>query len=146
LGRFASYLRLIRRGGEAEGVLAFAPDSISFGSSLGLAFLLLGFALFAGIAALSHDRERAFSSAMIYLGLGAAAGAVVRYGGVGRLASPLHDHEAVKLITDGALVLALFSTGMRIRRGAGAREWELTLRLIVLAMPRSPSRHSGPGG
>jgi NhaP-type Na+/H+ or K+/H+ antiporter len=116
-------------------VLGLAPDSIPFGSSLGLAFLFLGFTLFAGIAALSHSKERAFSSAMIYLGLGAAAGAVVRYGHVGRLASPLHDHEAVKLVTDGALVLALFSTGMRIRRGPGARQWELTARLIVIAMP-----------
>jgi NhaP-type Na+/H+ or K+/H+ antiporter len=116
-------------------VLGLAPDSIPFGSSLGLAFLFLGFALFAGIAALSHAEERAFSSAMIYLGLGAAAGAVVRYGDVGRLASPLHDHEVVKLLTDGALLLALFSTGMRIRRGAGARDWELTLRLVGLAVP-----------
>jgi sodium/hydrogen antiporter len=96
---------------------------------------LLGFALFAGIAALSHAEERAFSSAMIYLGLGVVAGVVARYGHVGRLVSPLHDHEAVKVVTDGALVLALFSTGMRIRRGPGAREWELTLRLIVIAMP-----------
>jgi NhaP-type Na+/H+ or K+/H+ antiporter len=116
-------------------VLGLTPDSIPFGSSLGLAFLFLGFTLFCGIAALSHAHERAFSSTMIYLGLGAAAGAVVRYGAVGRLASPLHDHEVVKLITDGALVLALFSTGMRIRRGPGAREWELTVRLIAIAAP-----------
>ena len=116
-------------------MLAFAPDSIPFGSPLGLAFLFLGFALFAGIAALSHAEERAFSSAMIYLGLGAVAGVVVRYGHVGRLASPVRDHEVVKLVTDGALVLALFSTGMRIRRGQTAREWMLTLRLIVVAMP-----------
>jgi NhaP-type Na+/H+ or K+/H+ antiporter len=116
-------------------VPAVASNSIPFGSALGLAFLFLGFVLFAGIAALSHAEERAFSAAMIYLGLGAAAGAVIRYGHVGRVASPLHDHELVKLVTDGALVLALFSTGMRIRRGAGAREWELTLRLIALALP-----------
>jgi NhaP-type Na+/H+ or K+/H+ antiporter len=116
-------------------VLAFAPDSIPFGTPLGLAFLFFGIALFAGIAALSHAEERAFSSAMIYLGLGTIAGVVVRYGHVGRLASPIHDHELVKLVTDGALVLALFSTGMRIRRGPGAHEWLLTMRLIVLAMP-----------
>ena len=115
--------------------VAVDPVSLHFGSSLGLAFLFLGVVLFAGIAALSHAHERAFSAAMIYLALGGAAGVVVRFLDVGRLASPLHDDEVLRFVTDGALVLALFSTGMRIRRTPTLDGWQLVLRLLWIALP-----------
>ncbi|HET7043521.1 MAG TPA: cation:proton antiporter [Gaiellaceae bacterium] len=111
------------------------PVSIPLGSSLGLAFLFLGCVLFAGIAALSHSHERAYSAAMIYLVLGVGAGLVVHHLGVGRLASPRRDPEVLEFVTDGALVLALFSTGMRIRRKPTVDGWHLSLRLILVALP-----------
>jgi NhaP-type Na+/H+ or K+/H+ antiporter len=111
------------------------PSSIPFGSSLGLGFLVVGVALFAGTAALSHAGGRPYSAAMVYLALGGAAGVVVHYGGVGRLASPLRDHLVLEYVTDGALVLALFATGMRIRRSPTLDGWHLSLRLLGLGMP-----------
>lgn len=110
---------------------------IPFGDSLGLAFLFLGIVLFAGIGALTHTAERAFSSSIVYLVLGVVAGVVVRTAGVGRLAHPIADHVVLERVTEGALVLGLFSTGMRIRRRPALDGWHGALRLVAVQLPLS---------
>lgn len=114
---------------------ALDPGSISLGSPTALAYLFLGGTLFAGIAALSHSHRRDFSAAMIYLGLSGAAGVVVRFGHVGKLASPLEHPGILEFATKVALSLGLFATGMRIRRKPTVDGWHLSIRLIVVAMP-----------
>ncbi|HET8606716.1 MAG TPA: cation:proton antiporter [Gaiellaceae bacterium] len=116
---------------------ASVSDSIPFADSLGLAFLFLGIALFAGVAALTHTRERAGSTAIVYLVLGVLAGIVVRSTGLGRLAQPVHDHLVLERVTDGALILGLFATGMRIRRTLTLPAWRLPLRLVAVQIPAS---------
>ena len=54
---------------------AFAADTgFSFGDTYAIGLLFLGLAVFAAIGALSHQRERAFSASLIYLGLGVVGG------------------------------------------------------------------------
>jgi NhaP-type Na+/H+ or K+/H+ antiporter len=114
-----------------------ASGWIPFADSTGLAFLFLGVVLFAGIAALTHVREAAFSASLVYLLLGLGAGIVVRATGLGRLASPTADHAVLERVTEGALVLGLFATGMRVRRKPTVDGWHLSLRLIAVQMPLS---------
>jgi NhaP-type Na+/H+ or K+/H+ antiporter len=107
----------------------------SFGDPVALGFLVLGFALFAGIAALSHARERAFSASIIYLLIGIAAGSVVRAADVGQTLDPIAGNVTLERVTEGALVIALFATGLRFERPLALRAWQSPLRLLVVAMP-----------
>ncbi len=113
--------------------VAVAPG-FSFGDlyQLGLAFF--GLALFAGIGALSHQRERAFSASIIYLGLGGLAAATL--GLLGRDPfSPVADAKLVEHVTELALVLAVFTTGLSLERPLRWREWRSVVALIAVVMP-----------
>ena len=60
-----------------------APDTgFHFADAYAIGLLFLGVAVFAAVGALSHQRERAFSASLIYLGLGAAAAAVIHAAGI----------------------------------------------------------------
>ena len=54
------------------------PDTgFDFADPFDLGLVFVGFAVFAAVGALSHQRERAFSASLIYLGLGCGAAAVI---------------------------------------------------------------------
>jgi hypothetical protein len=64
------------RGGPAR-----SGSGLFFGRPYAVAQLFVGLVVFAAVIALSQQHERAFSPAMVYLVLGAAAAGLVRAGG-----------------------------------------------------------------
>jgi sodium/hydrogen antiporter len=101
-----------------------------------LALVGFGVALFAAIGALSHQQERAFSASIIYLGLGLVAAV-----GLSLLGVPPLDHSAdaklIEHVTEVALVIAVFSTGIAIERRVSWHGWRSVAGLICVVMPLS---------
>jgi NhaP-type Na+/H+ or K+/H+ antiporter len=95
-----------------------------------------GIAVLVAILALTHHVERAFSPAMIYLGMG-ALGAI----GVALLDAPwlavVDDASVIEHISEGAVVVALFATGLRLDHALTLREWRSTVLLLGVVMPIS---------
>jgi NhaP-type Na+/H+ or K+/H+ antiporter len=100
--------------------------------ALGLAFL--GLAVFAAVGALSHEHERAFSASLIYLGLGVVAAVALALIGAAWL-DPLQDSSLVGHITELAVIIALFSAGLKVDRALRWREWSTVTRLLAVGMP-----------
>ena len=114
---------------------ALAADlGIHFGDAWALALAFAGVAVFAAIGALSHEHERAFSAALIYLGLGLAASAGLFLLGRDRL-DPIADAELFGHITELAVVIALFSAGLKVDRALRWSEWSTVTRLLAIGMP-----------
>jgi NhaP-type Na+/H+ or K+/H+ antiporter len=111
-----------------------AAQGFDFLDTFDLGVLFVGLAVFAAVGALSHQHERAFSASLIYLGLG-TAGAVA----IGRLdvswIDPVADAELIEHLAEAALVIALFSAGLKLDRPLTFRDWSSVTRLLVLAMP-----------
>ena len=105
-----------------------------FGEPYAFGVMFLGVAVFAAVGALSHQRERAFSASLIYLGLGALASLALSLVGIGWL-DPIKDSKLLERVTEVAVVFALFSTGLSLDRRLAWREWSTTARLLALAMP-----------
>ena len=100
--------------------------------AVGLAFL--GFAVFAAVGALSHEHERAFSASLIYLGLGIVGAVGLAVLGV-RWLDPVGDATLLEHVTELAVVIALFSTGLKVERKLNWREWSTVTRLLAIGMP-----------
>jgi NhaP-type Na+/H+ or K+/H+ antiporter len=96
--------------------------------------LFVGIAVFAAVGALSHQRERAFSASLIYLGLGGAAAIAIGALDIGWI-DPIEDAETVEHLAEAALVMALFSAGLKLERALTFRDWATVTRLLALAMP-----------
>jgi NhaP-type Na+/H+ or K+/H+ antiporter len=86
------------------------------------------------VVALSRDRERAFSPAIVYLLMGAGFSIALNALGV-NVIEPLRDYELIERASEISVVIALFSVGIRIDRRFSWRGWSSTARLIGLAMP-----------
>ena len=114
---------------------AAAEPGLALGPSSAVGFLFLGLVLVIAIGALSHAQERAFSAGIIYLALGISAGVVMRLTGFGTPLDPRGNPDALEYLTSGALSIALFSAGLRIRRPLQLRTWSSPLRLLLVAMP-----------
>lgn len=111
-----------------------AEPGFSAGAPHAIALLFLGLAFFAAVAALSHEHERAFSASLIYLALGLGAAAVIDLLGVAWL-DPIEDAELLEIVSELAVVIALFGTGLKLDRVIGLRSWALVWRLLAVAMP-----------
>ena len=96
--------------------------------------LFLGVALAAAVAALSHEHERAFSAALIYLGFGVAAAVVIGAFDL-RWVDPVDDAHVVERLAEFAVIVALFSTGLKLDRDLSWSGWKSVTRLLALAMP-----------
>ena len=90
--------------------------------------------MFAAIGALSHEHERAFSASIIYLGLGAVAAVVIQLAGVDWI-DPLEDESLIERLTELAVIIALFGTGLKLDRPLNRESWGGVARLLVFAMP-----------
>jgi NhaP-type Na+/H+ or K+/H+ antiporter len=113
----------------------FAADTgFTFADPFALALLFVGVAVFAAVGALSHQRERAFSASLIYLMLGTGAAVVIQLAGVDWL-DPIADAEIVDHLTEIAVIVALFSAGLKLDRPLTPRAWGSTGRLLLIAMP-----------
>ena len=93
-----------------------------------------GIAVLVAIFALTHHSERAFSPAMIYLAMG-ALGAT----GVALLDAPwlavVDDATVIEHISEAAVVVALFATGLRLDHALSLREWRSAALLLGVVMP-----------
>jgi sodium/hydrogen antiporter len=90
--------------------------------------------VFVAIAALSHQHERAFSASVIYLGLGLLAALVVGLTDAAWL-DPLGDASLLEHMAEVALIVALFSAGLKVERSIRRTEWTAVARLLLVAMP-----------
>jgi len=96
--------------------------------------LVVGLAVFAAIGALSHQGDRAFSASVIYLVIGLAAAVVIGLTGLDWLV-PRQDAELIERLSELAVVIALFSTGLKLDRPLRPRAWGSVARLLTITMP-----------
>jgi sodium/hydrogen antiporter len=96
--------------------------------------LFAGVALLAAVGALSREGERPFSPAMVYLVLGAVASAFVDLAGV-RILDPLDHAEFIEHLAELAVIVALFTAGLRLDRALSWRGWRSTVLLLSIVMP-----------
>ena len=115
--------------------LAINPGGFSFGDPYYLALAAAGVALFIAVGALSHAHERPFSAALTYLAIGVVADLVIRVTDIGRGIDPLGDHSVMERVTGLAMIVALFATGLRVRRSFRDPGWGLAGRLLGGTMP-----------
>ncbi|HUR87064.1 MAG TPA: cation:proton antiporter [Solirubrobacteraceae bacterium] len=113
--------------------LAAAPG-FSFADPYAIALAFAGVAVFAAIGALSHQHERAFSASLIYLGLGLVAATGIDLLGVGWI-DPFSDARVIERLAEFALIVALFTTGLKLERALDPRPGKLLLRLLGIVMP-----------
>jgi sodium/hydrogen antiporter len=115
------------------GLLA-ADTGFSFADPFAVGLLFIGCAVFAAVGALSHQHERAFSASLIYLVLGCGAAAVIHGSGVAWI-DPIGDVSLIDHLTEIAVIMALFSAGLKLDRPLTWRAWGSTARLLLIAMP-----------
>jgi NhaP-type Na+/H+ or K+/H+ antiporter len=96
--------------------------------------LFLCVALFVAIGALSHEEERPFSASIVYLGLGLLASAGIRLFGLGWI-DPFRDAAFVEHLTEIALIVALFASGLRVKEGFSSRRRRDVALLLAAVMP-----------
>ncbi len=111
-----------------------AERGFSFADPYAIALVFAGIALFAAIGALSHQRERAFSASLIYLGLGLAAAVIIELLGV-QWVAPIRDASLIEHLSEFAVIVALFGTGLRLERALHPRGWSSVGRLLGIVMP-----------
>lgn len=111
-----------------------ADPGFSSGDSYAVAQLFVGLVVFAAVVTLSQQHKRAFSPAMVYLVLGAAAAGLVRALGVDWL-DPMQDAELIERLAEFAVIIALFGAGLKLDRPLRWRAWASTVRLIFVVMP-----------
>jgi NhaP-type Na+/H+ or K+/H+ antiporter len=111
-----------------------ADPGFSWGDPYALAQLFVGLVVFVAVIALSQQHKRAFSPAMVYLVLGAAAAGLVRALGVDWL-DPIEDARLIERLAEFAVIVALFGAGLKLDRPLRWHEWASTARLILIVMP-----------
>ena len=111
-----------------------AERGFSFADPYAIGLAFAGVAVFAAVGALSHQRERAFSASLIYLGLGLAAATMIELLDV-RWIDPLQDATLLEHLAEFAVIVALFGTGLKLERAFDRRMWGPVARLLGLVMP-----------
>jgi sodium/hydrogen antiporter len=111
-----------------------ADTGFSFADPFAVGLLFVGIAVFAAVGALSHQHERAFSASLIYLALGCAAALVIHVSDTGWL-DPVGNVSLIDHLTEIAVIMALFSAGLKLDRPLTWRAWGSTARLLLIAMP-----------
>lgn len=111
-----------------------AAEGFSFADPYATAVLFVGVALLVAIAALAVQDGRAFSAALVYLVLGAIAGALVGVVNIATL-DVVGDVELVEHLAEFAVVVALFGTGLKIDRRFTWTGWSSAVRLLAIVMP-----------
>ena len=116
-----------------DGPLAAGPG-FDWADPYAAGLVVVGLAIFAAIGALSHQDDRAFSASLIYLVIGLAAAVVIGLTGVDWLV-PRQDAELIERLSELAVVIALFSTGLKLDRPLRPRAWGSVARLLAITMP-----------
>lgn len=111
-----------------------AARGFEFADLYAVGLLVVGVVVFVAASALSQQHERAFSAAAVYLVVGALASILLHRMGI-ELLDPLSDAEVIERAAEFAVIIALFSAGIRLDRPLTRPAWTSTRRLIVVAMP-----------
>ena len=111
-----------------------AAPGFEAGGAYVLGLLFAGIAVYAAVGALSHEHDRAFSASLIYLVLGVLAALVVAALDVDWL-DPFEDVKVFERITELAVIVALFATGLKLDRELTWPKWSSVARLLAVAMP-----------
>lgn len=111
-----------------------AEPGFSFADVYPIGLVFCGVAVVAAIGALSHQHERAFSASIIYLGLGVAAAMTIELIGVSWI-DPIEDATLLERISELAVIIALFGTGLKLDRPLSRLAWAGVGRLLLIAMP-----------
>lgn len=117
-------------------LLLAADAGFHFGDKFALGLVGFGVALFVAIGALSHEHERAFSASVIYLILGVIAAGALAVLGVSPI-DPVGDASLIEHLTELALIVAVFTTGIGIERRVTWRGWRSVVGLLAVVMPLS---------
>jgi NhaP-type Na+/H+ or K+/H+ antiporter len=117
----------------AASLLADAEPGISVLGPVPEVLLLLSLAGVFAIGALTHEGERAFSAGIVYLAMGAAAAVVLPLIGVQHL-DLARDHAILEVVSSVTIAVAVFSTGLSLRR-APLRRWGTVALLLVVTLP-----------
>jgi NhaP-type Na+/H+ or K+/H+ antiporter len=104
------------------------------GETYALALVFAGVALYVAIGALSHEEERAWSAAVIYLGLGLFAAIGLSVLGLEPL-DPFEDELILQRLTELAIALAVFCAGLSVQRLVSRRQWRSVVVLLAVVMP-----------
>ena len=96
------------------------------------AYLVLGAGLLLGAVAARLLRERALSTPIVVLLVGAAVGIPLRES---QPVSPVINTEIAERLTEVCVIVALMGVGLAIDRPLSWRGWCSTRRLLLLAMP-----------
>src|SRR5215203_3953195 len=96
--------------------------------------LFVGVAIAAAVGALSHEHDRAFSASLIYLALGILVAVAVGVFDL-RWLDPVDDAAIVERLAELAVIVALFSTGLKLDRELTWSGWASVTRLLAIAMP-----------
>jgi NhaP-type Na+/H+ or K+/H+ antiporter len=124
----------LRPGALTELAPVAAERGFSFGDPYAFALLFGGLALFVAVGALAHQSGRPFSPAVVYLALGLAVALALDAANV-ELLDPLADPGIIEHATELAVIVALFSAGLKLDRPLGKRRWRSTLLLLGAVMP-----------
>lgn len=111
-----------------------ADRGFSFADPYAIGLVFVGAVLLAAVIALTKERERAFTSAIVYLLFGAAAAGVLNLLDV-EILDPFEDYRIIERLAEFAVIVALFGAGLRIDRSLGWREWRSPFLLLTVAMP-----------
>jgi NhaP-type Na+/H+ or K+/H+ antiporter len=111
-----------------------ASEGFAFADPWALGILFFGVALFVAVGALSHQGERAFSASVVYLALGALAAVGISVLGFGWV-DPIKDATLVEHVTELAILVALFSAGLKVDRALTWSAWASVGRMLGIVMP-----------
>ncbi|MDQ3936705.1 MAG: cation:proton antiporter, partial [Actinomycetota bacterium] len=126
--------RTLRAVSALEPPLLAAAEGFSAGDPYALGVLFAGIALFVAVSALSHQQDWAFTAAIVYLLLGAMMSLGFSLLGVDLL-DPFSDAIVIERVTEVAVIIALFSAGLKIDRKLRWRDWRSAMLLLVFVMP-----------
>jgi NhaP-type Na+/H+ or K+/H+ antiporter len=105
-----------------------------FGGAYAAGLAFMGCVLLVGIYVLSRQRARPWSAALVYLLAGALASIGLGALGVTRL-EPVTDHVVFERVTELALIVAVFGSGLSVERQVRTSSWRLIAVLLVGVMP-----------
>ena len=116
-----------------DAVLAVS-EGLDFGEAYPVGLALAGIAVMAAVGALSHQHAHAFSASVIYLAMGLAAALVITGLDIQWL-RPAEDHALLEHLSELAVIVALFGTGLKLERPLDWPSWSGVARLLLVAMP-----------
>lgn len=107
---------------------------LHFAQPSALGFFALGVIVACGIAARANEHGRWWSSAMVYAALGLGAAAAIHALGVHWLDAE-HDTAVLEHVSEVAVVVTLYATGLQIDRRLSLLEWRSVVLLLGVVLP-----------